>query len=63
MQIRIYNRAGDLAADLEESKASGPQESRLDLSRFSPGVYYTLCTIHDAGGKSVVGPGKFVILH
>jgi hypothetical protein len=61
-QVRVYNRSGDLAAELEESKGAGVQESRLDLSRFSPGVYYYLLTIRDAAGRTVHGPVKFVIL-
>ncbi|MFI5346055.1 MAG: SBBP repeat-containing protein [Elusimicrobiota bacterium] len=63
-RIRVYNVIGDLAAKLEDSRASGPQTSSLNTQRLAPGVYLYFLE-KDYGNGNVIHSGvkKFVVKH
>ena len=48
--IRVYNAIGDIAAKINESKASGTQTSTLNTGRLAPGVYFFIVEKHYGGG-------------
>ncbi len=62
--IRIYNEAGDLADEIDDSKPAGLQTSQVSTGRMAPGVYYYLLSIrYDSGGSENQGVQKFVVIH
>jgi hypothetical protein len=62
--IRIYNRAGELAATVEDTRAAGVQSSALTTADLAPGVYYILLARkYGSGSSDKADVAKFVVTH
>lgn len=63
MDLKVFNENGELAADIQDRKASGIQVTAFDLSRLAPGVYYYVVTLSYDSGQSVrLKPHKFTVI-
>jgi len=61
--IRVYNEAGDLAAQVQENKGSGIQESLMNVAYYSPGIYFfRVLLFPDSGGQVKLKLGKFSVV-
>lgn len=63
VKIYIYNVAGMLVADIENSMAiQGTNKTTIDLSKFSPGIYYyVIKAVLYSGGKEDFSINKFMV--
>lgn len=60
--VRIYNEAGDLVADVEDSPPAGVAQTPIDLSHFRDGLYLCRVLLHfSGGGAQVLETFKFVV--
>ncbi len=62
VRVLVYNEAGDLVADVEDSQPAGLEQTALDLSHFRRGLY--LCRVllqFTGGGAQALKTFKFVV--
>jgi len=62
VRIRVWNAAGEWAAEVVEYKSAGPQCSRLSVCDYAPGVYlYRVLFEYDSGVREKLSPVRFVV--
>lgn len=60
--VYIFNEAGDLAAQTQQSNNAGVQQVYLDLTHYRPGVYICRVVLTlDSGGGSALPLFKFIV--
>jgi len=63
MDMKIWNDAGELAAEITDHKPAGVQVTSFDLSRLAPRVYiYALTLTYDSGRVEKTKPRKFAVI-
>lgn len=63
VEIRVWNSAGDLVAQVFDARGAGTQQSSLRLNYFAPGVYYFRVSMRYASGSSEsLSAQKFAVL-
>jgi hypothetical protein len=64
VQIRVWNAAGDLVAQVFDSaRPAGTQQSSLRLNYFAPGVYYYRVSLsYQSGATEQLSAQKFAVL-
>ena len=64
VRIRVWNSAGQWAAEIAERKSVGPQTSRLTVRDYASGVYlYRVMFDYDSGVFERLSPVRFVVSH
>lgn len=61
VRVLVYNEAGDLVADVEDSQPAGVQQTPLDLSHFRKGLYLCRVLLEFTGGTQALKAFKFVV--
>jgi len=61
--IRIWNERGDLSAQQEDHRPAGPQETRIQIATFAPGIYlYKIILTYDSGRIERLDAQKFAVV-
>ena len=63
MTLKIFNRIGELAAQVAERRPAGVQASSFSVSGFAPGIYFFTVTLnYDSGRTEKPKAGKFAVI-
>ncbi len=64
LDLKIWNKNGELASEVRDHKPSGIQNTALNLTTFATGVYFYQATLtYDSGGSQTLKVGKFAVIH